>query len=125
MRYLTQSFAVGALRRGRGIEQFLGPTDWHGVPAIRWVTVDPWSGRYRVALHVAEDLDDEWRRDLANLPPLGPSEEYAGEGVELGMVVAETEAIALAEQLTGARPDRWVNFGVAGEDYADHVKARE
>ncbi len=24
MRYLTRSFAIGALRRGRGIEQFLG-----------------------------------------------------------------------------------------------------
>jgi hypothetical protein len=64
-------------------------------------------------------------RDLANLPPLDPStEEFVGEGRELGVVMSQTEAIALAERLTGAVADRWVNFGVAGEDYGDLVRAR-
>ena len=64
--------------------------------------------------------------DLVNLPPLGASarEEYVGEGTELGLVDAETDAIAIAERLAGARADRWVNHGVAGEDYADLIRAR-
>jgi hypothetical protein len=126
MRYLTRSFAVGALGRGRLIEQFLGTADEEGTAAIRWVTIDPCAGRYRVALHAAQDLDDEERLDLDNLPPLGCSadEEYAGAGMELALVDAESDAIALAEQLTGARADRWVNVGVAGEDYADLIRAR-
>ena len=75
-------------------------------------------------MHTAQDLDNEHFQDLVNLPPLGSSEEYVGEGVELGLVDTETDAIALAERLTGAQTDRWVNFGVAGEDYADLVRAR-
>jgi hypothetical protein len=64
-------------------------------------------------------------RDWARLPPLGPSaEEFVGEGVELGLVATETDALALAERVTGAQSDRWVNFGVAGEEYADQVRVR-
>jgi hypothetical protein len=125
MRYLTPTFAVGALRRGRGVEQFLGAVEGYGVQAIRWVTIDPWGDSYRVGVHTAQDLDEEHLRDLVNLPPLGPStEEFVGQGVELGSVADEADAIELAERLTGARADRWVNFGVAGEDYADFVRAR-
>jgi hypothetical protein len=51
-------------------------------------------------------------------------EEYVGEGRELGRSADEEEAIALAERLAGAAPDRWVNFAVAGEEYLDLVRAR-
>ncbi|MEU4689056.1 hypothetical protein [Actinoplanes sp. NPDC023714] len=37
MRHLTRQFAIGALRRGRGIEQFLGGADVGGERAVRWV----------------------------------------------------------------------------------------
>jgi hypothetical protein len=125
MRYLTSSFAVGALRRGRGIEQFLGVVDENGIAAVRWVKISPWGDRYRVSVHLAEDVDDEDIRDLDNLPPLGPSaEEFVGQGVELGLVASETDAITLAERVTGAQSDRWVNFAVAGEEYADLVRTR-
>jgi hypothetical protein len=36
----------------------------------------------------------------------------------------EAEAIRLAEHLTDADPDRWVNESVAGEEYGDHVRSR-
>jgi hypothetical protein len=126
MRYLTPSLAVGALRRGSGIEQFLGAVEETGTAGIRWVTIDPRGDRYQVSVHTALDVDDEHVRDLVNLPPLGGSvdEEVVGDGVELGLVADEVDAMALAERLTGARADRWVNFGVAGDDYADFVRAR-
>jgi hypothetical protein len=125
VRYPTRQFAVGALRRGSGIEQFLGAAEVGGVPAIRWVAVSPISGRYRVSVHVVQDLEDDRRGDLAESPSLDAvDEQYAGEGRELGSSADEEDAISLAERLAGAEPDRWVNFAVAGEEYMDFVRAR-
>jgi hypothetical protein len=125
MRYLTRRFAIGALRRGIGIEQFLGGADIDGEPAIRWVAISPVNRQYRISLHTVQDPDDDRIGDLPNLISLDPvPEEYVGEGRELGLGDDEQEVIALAERLTNARPDRWVNHAVAGEEYIDHVRSR-
>jgi hypothetical protein len=125
VRYLTRQFAVGALRRGSGIEQFLGRAEVNGVAAVRWVAVSPTSGQYRISVHTVQDLDDDRFGDLAEFPSLDPvDEDYVGEGRELGRSADEEEAITLAEQLVGAAPDRWVNDAVAGEEYLDLVRAR-
>lgn len=124
MRYLTHQFAISALRRGSAIEQFLGGIEVAGVAAIRWVEISPTGEHYRVSLHTAEDLDGE-HADLANFPPMDPvGEEYVGEGHELSRAADASEALDLAERLTEAAPDRWVNFGVAGEEHVDYVRAR-
>ncbi|MGC7101632.1 hypothetical protein ACPZ19_43750 [Amycolatopsis lurida] len=125
MRYLTRQFAIGALRRGNGIEQFLGGTEVAGVAAVQWVAVSPLRGQYRISLHTVQDLDNDRFADLAEFPSLDPvDEEYAGQGRELGRSTDEEEAIALAERLTSAMPDHWVNFAVAGEEYLDLVRTR-
>lgn len=125
MRYLTRQFAIGALRRGHGIEQFLGSTQIGGEAAIQWVAISPMDGQYRVSLHTVQDPDDDEFGDLPNLMPLDPvDEDYAGEGRELGASQDEAEAMALAEQLTTAQPDRWVNHAVAGDEYMDFVRSR-
>ncbi|MGC7103019.1 hypothetical protein ACPZ19_50875 [Amycolatopsis lurida] len=125
MRYLTRQFTIGALRRGNGIEQFLGGTEVAGVAAVQWVAVSPLRGQYRISLHTVQDLDNDRFADLAEFPSLDPvDEEYVGQGRELGRSTDEEEAIALAERLTGAMPDRWVNFAVAGEEYLDLVRTR-
>lgn len=125
MRYLSRQFAIGTLRRGNGIEQFLGGAQIEGEPAIRWVEISPRSGRYRISVHTVQDPGDDQVRDLPNLISLDPvDEEYAGEGRELGVVQDEAEAMSLAERLTDARPDRWVNHAVAGEEYMDYVRSR-
>jgi hypothetical protein len=125
VRYLTPSFARAALRRGSAIEQFLGVADFHGVAAVRWVEVTPEPQGYRISLHTVRDLDDEHFADLSNFPPLDPEqEEFVGQGREVGRGVDEVEAIALAERLTGAAPERWVNFSMAGEEYLDVVRSR-
>jgi hypothetical protein len=123
MRYLTRQFAIGALRRGKAVEQFLGDTEIDGEPAVRWVAISPVSGRYRISLHTVQDPDDDRIGDLPNLMSLDPVDEaYAGEGRELGVSRDEAEAMSLAEHLTGA--ERWVNEAVAGEEYGDHVRRR-
>jgi len=125
MRYLTRQFALGALCRGNGIEQFLGGAEIDGEPAIRWVAISPMNRQYRISLHTVQDPDDDRVGDLSNLISLDPADEaYVGEGRELGLTEDEADAISLAEHLTDARPDRWVNHAVAGEDYIDYVKSR-
>jgi hypothetical protein len=125
VRYLTRSFALGALRRRKAIEQFLGPVEVDGVAGVRWVAVSPSAGRYSVTVHTVQDLGDDQFLDMANLPPLGlVDEEYAGQGRELGRHDDPAAAVELAERLAGAVPERWVNFGVVGEEYADFVRSR-
>ncbi|HTJ39506.1 MAG TPA: hypothetical protein VL738_40280 [Dactylosporangium sp.] len=125
MRYLTQAFALGALRRGKAIEQFLGPVEVDGVAGVRWVAVSSSAGKYSVTVHTVQDLDDDEFLDMANFPPLDPvDEEYAGQGRELGRHDDPGAAVELAERLTGAVPERWVNFAVVGEEYADFVRSR-
>lgn len=126
VRHLTRAFALGALRRGRQVEQFIGPVDVAGdVEAIRWVVV--WRGRqgYEGWSYDVEDLDDDGFRDLMEFPPVGSQHEDDEPGARfLGRSEDAEEALRLAEEAVGASPERWVNAGVAGEDYADFVRAR-
>lgn len=125
MRYLTRSFLLGALRRRKEVEQFLGPVSMAGVEGIRWVAIWPWQEGYNVSVHDVQDLDDEHRRDLSVLPPLdSESEDDSFPGRVIGRVQDPIEALELAERVHGASPDRWVNQGVAGEDYADFLLTR-
>ncbi|WP_033343116.1 hypothetical protein [Catenuloplanes japonicus] len=69
MRCLTRQFAIGALRRRHGIEQFLGEAEIHGEPAIRWVAISPAN-----------------RRDgVANAVRATPPQHDSGEWVERGI----------------------------------------
>lgn len=124
MRCLTRQFAVGALRRGSGVEQFSGGAEVDDVAAVRWVAVSPVGGQYRISLHTVQDFDDDRFGDLPEFLSLDPvDEDYVGEGRELGRST-DQQAIALAERLVGAAADRWVNFGVTGEEYLDLVRSR-
>lgn len=122
MRYLSESFAIGALRRSLSIEQFLGPA-FHGERrGIRWVAVEPRrNGRYVVVLYLGWDVGGEQFRDLLEFPPLDPDAEDDGE--VLAEVNDAAEAIAIAERATEAVRERWANFGVAAEDYLDYVRS--
>jgi hypothetical protein len=83
------------------------------------------TGQYRISLHTVQDPDDDRVSDLPNLISLDPVDEaHVGEGQELSLSEDEAEAISLAEHLTDARPDRWVNHAVAGEEYIDYVRSR-
>ncbi|MGW2625324.1 hypothetical protein [Micromonospora taraxaci] len=125
MRHLTRPFVLGVLSRRKGVEQFVGAVTLAGVTGIRWVAVWPWQDSYNVSVHDVQDLDDEHYRDLSVLPPLDPEDEDdASYGRVIGQAQDPAEALELAERDTGAAPDRWVNHGVAGEDYGDFVLAR-
>jgi hypothetical protein len=122
VRYLSESFAIGALRRSASIEQFLGPAFYRGRRGIRWVAIEPRrNGRYAVVLYLCWDVGGEHFRDLLEFPPLDPDAEEDGE--VLAEVDDAVEALETAERVTAAVRDRWANFGVAAEDYFDYVRS--
>lgn len=126
MRYLSRGSATGALRRGNGVEQFLGAVEVDGCAGIRSVDVSPLDGGFVVSLHTVQDLDDEEFLDLAEYPPLDPDEdeEYVGAGREVGRETDPLAAIELAERLVAAAPGRWVNQAMAVDEYGDFIRAR-
>lgn len=121
MRYLSESFAIGALHRSAPIEQFLGPAFHRERQGIRWVTIKPRPNGRAVLLHLSRDVGGEHFRDLLEFPPLDPAADDAGE------VLAETddvgEALDTAERVANAVRKRWTNYGVAAEDYLDYVRS--
>ncbi|MEW2129099.1 hypothetical protein [Streptomyces sp. NPDC005435] len=123
MRYLTESFLLGALRRGRGVEQFLGPCGPVERPGVRHVEVRPKKASYDVVLHTVEDAGHEGFMELVEFPPLDPDDEANEFGRLLGTTEDPSAALALAEQHTGAERDRWVNASLADAEYGDFVCA--
>jgi hypothetical protein len=60
---------------------------------------------------------DDGVPDVYELTPVD-SEEYVGEGVDVGRH-AEAEAALEAAAAHGAQSARWVNFGMVADEYAD------
>lgn len=127
-RYLTFDEAVAALRRGAPIEQMLG-IDWprdgsdgsQGV--VRWLTasrhherLSPDDGRFVLSRHEVIDIGSGVMCDVSEFPPVD-RDEYTGVGRH---VADDSDASALLALVAtvGGRDDRWVNFGVIGDEYA-------
>jgi hypothetical protein len=121
VRYLSLGFALGALRRGVSIEQFLGPVIVDGCQGIRWATLEPTGDEVTIREHMALDIPGFESGDLDNLPPM-----YEGDDLSWGWIVGTAptaNAVTLAHELLGAPTERWVNVGVAGEDYLAWVRS--
>ncbi|MGY4979560.1 hypothetical protein ACWCYL_20800 [Streptomyces sp. 900105755] len=61
MRYLVEAFAVGALRRGAEIEQFLGMKEHNGERGVAWVEIWPREQGYVITLYGGMDRADGYR----------------------------------------------------------------
>ncbi|MGW4303248.1 hypothetical protein ACWEHT_26255 [Streptomyces sp. NPDC004646] len=123
MRYLVESFILGALRRGRSVEQFLGACGSAERPGVCHVEVCPTKGRFEVRLHTVEDIGSERFRDLGEFPPFAPDDEASEFGLLLGTAEDPLSALEIAERQTGAERARWVNEGVVQDEYGDFVRA--
>ncbi|WP_329244514.1 hypothetical protein OG417_47950 [Actinoallomurus sp. NBC_01490] len=121
MRHLTRSFAEGALRRGRQIEQLLEAFEQDGRRGLRWASISP-ATRFHgfiVSLHTVEDID--YRLTVDEYPSFYESDEE-----DFGQTIGETEsaeeALDLAHRELTANPARWVNQGVLQDEYNDDVE---
>ncbi|GAA2097429.1 hypothetical protein GCM10009801_67750 [Streptomyces albiaxialis] len=122
MRHLTPAFALGALRRGRQVEQFLGviegDADRYGCQGLRWIALSP--GRTGIAVTVCdvEDVGSGAFLDITEFPPLDPDEDEPW-GRRFALVDTPEEALRVAERDLAADPGRWVNQGVVCDEYRD------
>jgi hypothetical protein len=113
---------MGALRRGKQIEQFLGGFDHGDEHVLRWAAVGP--GKDGITLYYSEVLDVGTNDflDVTEFPPLDPDDETWGKVI--GTVDDPEEALALAERELGTTHDRWVNQGVVCSEYQEYRAAR-
>lgn len=123
MRHLAEPFALGALRRGRPIEQFLGPAGSPERPGVRYVEISPVKTGYEIYLHSVEDGGDESFWDLGEFLPLDPDDERAEFGLLITTADDPLTALNAAERHTGAVRGRWVNEAVSQDEYRDFVLA--
>ena len=123
MRHLTRAFAIGALRRGKEIEQFLGGFDQDDAHCIRWAALSPANDQITLYLSEVVDVGTDTFRDVSEFPPLDPDEETWGKIITTAS--SPDEALDFAEHHIGADPDRWVNHGVIGSEYGDYRAARK
>ncbi|MFE5597037.1 hypothetical protein [Streptomyces sp. NPDC056549] len=123
MRYLAESFVLGALRRGHPNEQFLGPVYAAERLGVRYVEVTPKAGRFEIFLHTVEAVGHQAFLDLVKFPPLDQDDE---EEQFYRLVTAAGDplsALKAAEDVTGAVRQRWVNASMSQDEYADFVRA--
>lgn len=64
MRYLAEPLIIGALRRGRSVEQFLGSVGSPERPGVRYAEVRTARTSYEVYVHAVEDVGHESFLDL-------------------------------------------------------------
>lgn len=122
MRHLTPAFGIGALRRGKEIEQFLGGFDHGDQHVIRWAALCPATDHIALYLNEVVDVGTDAFWDVSEFPPLDPDDETWGRIV--GTAATPEEALALAERVLDAAPDRWVNQGVVCSEYGQYRTAR-
>lgn len=122
VRHLTPPFAIGALRRGKQIEQFLGGFDHGEEHVIRWAALSPAKDHITLYLSEVIDVGTDTFWDMSEFPPLDPDEETWGKIV--GTAAGPDDALALAERELGADPGRWVNQGVVGSEYGGYRATR-
>jgi hypothetical protein len=118
MRYLTVDFALGALRRGSGIQQLLGTDCVAGRVTLRWLTA--WrdrDGGYALTIHHVFDEASQQFLDVAEFSPVNEDEDI-GEGRDLG-TFSTPEEVLHAAQAYGAVTTQWVNEGVIDDEYGD------
>ena len=106
------------MRRGVQVEQLLGhesPTQ--DLSVVRWLTLSGAGGIIELRLHEAEDIGSSEFADVSAFPSVNPDDDY-GEGV---VIAASHDLDELLDHAgaRGAIPNRWVNFGVIGEEYLD------
>ncbi|MFK8906772.1 hypothetical protein [Streptomyces sp. YS-3] len=123
MRYLAEPFIIGVLKRGRTVEEFLGPIGTPDRPGVRYAEIRATSTLHDVYVHAVEDVGHENFLDLDAFPPFDQDAEEEDFGQLLGTAEDPHDALVLAEKGTGAVRGRWVNQGVVQDEYRDFVRA--
>lgn len=116
VRHLSESQAVGALRRGGAIEQLLTADS----SVVEWLRLSGRSSIVELVRHRVRDVGSADFVDVYEFPP-SDSEEEHGEGAVLATFRDAAEAVTASVNY-GARADRWVNESMVQDEYADATR---
>lgn len=118
MRHLLSIDIPMTFRRGKSVEQFLGrsPTD---AGYIRHVELRPSSGLIEIWVYDVEDIGSEEYTDLYDFPYLEPD----GPDAPVASFPDPQSAVDYASRALAADATRWVNLGVAQDEYLDYIRA--
>ncbi|MER6285426.1 hypothetical protein [Streptomyces sviceus] len=97
MRYLTE--VAGALKRGRPVEQFLGPVSRPGRIGVSYVEVRPTKAAYEVYVHTVEDVGHERFFDMVEFPSFDADQDEEEFGRLVGTAEDPSTALAAAEEV--------------------------
>jgi hypothetical protein len=126
VRYLPMPLALGALRRGRAIEQFLGGFEEDGRRGVKHVAILPTqSGVFYVRRWAVEDTEGLDRHGGPSYPSddaFYPEDADQEGGRQVGGAPTPEGAMELAERGVGADSRWWVNVGMLGYEYRDFVE---
>ncbi|MEU1617549.1 hypothetical protein ABZ479_09630 [Streptomyces sp. NPDC005722] len=111
------------MRRGRSVEQFLGPIGSPERLGVTYVEVRPTKVAHEVYVHAVEDVGHENFCDVDEFPPFDLEAEEESFGYLLVIAEDPEAALVMAEQGTGALRTRWVNQGLVQDEYRDFVRA--
>jgi hypothetical protein len=115
VRHLTERQALGALDRGRCIEQLLAQSATDP-SMIEWLRLSPQSSGVMLVRHRVRDVGTADYLDVYEFPPVELDEEH-GEGSLLATLAGSAEALAASVE-HGARADLWVMDGMIQDEYA-------
>lgn len=73
-----ETFAVGALRRGKQIEKFLGGVEHEGRQALRWLALGPDREGITLYFSEVEDVSSTTYSAIDNFPPIEPDDNTWG-----------------------------------------------
>lgn len=118
-----ETFAVGALRRGKQIEKFLGGVEHEGRQALRWLALGPDREGITLYFSEVEDAGSTTYSAIDNFPPIEPDDNTWGKVIATKSI--PEEALDLAENELGAQPGRWVNEGLVCSEYHDYKMAAQ
>lgn len=115
MQFLTESQALGALRRGAAIE--LARLEADGDGTFSWLTARRVGDLISMHVHVVHDEGTDGFWDVTEFSPVDEDEPH-GEGAEFGSLASEEEFLAAAAA-AGAAADRWLNAGMVQDLYRE------
>ncbi len=117
-RYLTIDEANAALSRGKSVEVFVGGFIFDGVDYIRWASFSKSGDAVTGSLWESLDQGSEDYLDIYTF------DSKTGEYDE-PVKVANTESIEIAASTLGISELKFVNYGVAQDEYASYLDTRK
>ena len=121
-RYLYGMHLDYAIRNGKTVEQFLGGFCHGEDKAIRYLTIRKQGEEFWLHNHEVYDEGNADYLDLYAFEYVGiPDDRFEPFPIKFNSM---EDALSYATSEFGAKPEGWVNKGVAQDEYGDFIKAQ-